>query len=209
MRDRCERSGCAAEGYTEPLLFMRGRAATGRISGAGRRRLGGLTWVQCLTLPAFVTASRGQRREPSTVTTDSGCAHFFHKISQDRLQRARRRFMASTIFITGVLGCGKSTVGLRLRERYFPGADFIEGDDYHPESSRAKVLRISNPPWNALRHPLPAPPSATFMGPCSSLPSPAARPRHPARRRRPLAVARLARRRRVWLAPGHRHVLCT
>lgn len=43
------------------------------------------------------------------------------------------------VVVMGVCGCGKTTVGKRLAERL--GAEFIEGDDLHPEANRAKMSR--------------------------------------------------------------------
>lgn len=41
--------------------------------------------------------------------------------------------------LMGVMGCGKTTVGMALAERL--GCEFQDGDDYHPESNREKMRR--------------------------------------------------------------------
>ncbi|CAI6241779.1 unnamed protein product [Periconia digitata] len=41
------------------------------------------------------------------------------------------------LIVTGPAGCGKSTVAKGLSDRY--GFDYIEGDDYHPESNVQKM----------------------------------------------------------------------
>ena len=58
------------------------------------------------------------------------------------------------IVVMGVSGCGKSTVGQLLAEKL--SARFIDGDDLHPESNKAKMA-AGNPlndedrwPWLAL-----------------------------------------------------------
>ena len=45
----------------------------------------------------------------------------------------------STILVMGVCGCGKSSFGRLLAERL--GADFVEGDDFHPPANVAKMSR--------------------------------------------------------------------
>lgn len=48
--------------------------------------------------------------------------------------------MTSALFvIMGPSGCGKSTVGQALAKRL--DITFLEGDDYHPQSNRAKMAR--------------------------------------------------------------------
>ena len=41
------------------------------------------------------------------------------------------------VFVTGVSGCGKSTIGRRLADRW--QATFADADDFHPESNREKM----------------------------------------------------------------------
>ena len=43
----------------------------------------------------------------------------------------------SLVVAMGVSGTGKSSVGTLVAERL--GLDFVEGDDYHPESNIAKM----------------------------------------------------------------------
>lgn len=44
---------------------------------------------------------------------------------------------ADVVVVMGVSGAGKSTVGRRLAERL--GAEFVEGDDFHPEENVARM----------------------------------------------------------------------
>jgi len=41
------------------------------------------------------------------------------------------------VVVMGVSGCGKTTVGVRLAEAL--GAEFYDGDDFHPEANIAKM----------------------------------------------------------------------
>lgn len=45
--------------------------------------------------------------------------------------------MLRSVVVMGVSGCGKSTVGRKLAQRL--GADFLEGDDLHPEENVARM----------------------------------------------------------------------
>lgn len=45
--------------------------------------------------------------------------------------------MAKTVFVMGVSGCGKSTIGILLAERM--GTSFFDGDYYHPKENIEKM----------------------------------------------------------------------
>ncbi|MBK7787416.1 MAG: gluconokinase [Saprospiraceae bacterium] len=64
--------------------------------------------------------------------------------------------MAWVVFLMGVSGCGKSTIGKLLSES--SGLPFYDGDDYHPSHNIEKMSRgvplndEDRKPWLAILH---------------------------------------------------------
>lgn len=57
--------------------------------------------------------------------------------SKQLLRKNKTKHMSRRIVVMGVASCGKSTVGREIAEKI--GAQFFEGDDFHPPQNIAKM----------------------------------------------------------------------
>lgn len=81
-----------------------------------------------------------RRRQPACAVGNASC--FAASPSSPLLRLSlHSRIMSAVVFLTGVLGCGKSSVVACLHTGLLPSFIFLEGDAFHPPGNQAKLSR--------------------------------------------------------------------